>query len=67
MKDVQDMSDYEYRVYRSRLSGAARYRAEGHDWFAERVEKGLEDGCNAVRLGRFFQNLPDQGAEVAAG
>lgn len=60
--DVQDMTDYEYRVYQSRQFGARMYRAKGHEWFARRVEQGLEDRCNPVRLGRFFQNLPDSGA-----
>lgn len=59
MKDIQDMTDDEWRLYQARQFGARMYRAEGHDWFALRVEKGLEDQCNPVRLGKFFQNLPD--------
>jgi hypothetical protein len=57
--NIQDMSDLEYRVYQSRQFGARIYRAEGHEWFARRVEEGFEDDCNPVRLGRFFRNLPD--------
>lgn len=64
--DVQDMSDLEYRVYKSREFGARIYRSEGHERFARRVEQGLEDHCNPVRLGRFFQNLPDLGPRMAA-
>jgi hypothetical protein len=59
MKYVQDMTDLEYREYLSRRFGARVYRDAGHEWFARRVEEGLEDCCNPVRLGRFFQNLPD--------
>lgn len=61
MKDQQDMTDEEIRLDRSRQFGAQMYRFEGHEWFARRIEEGLEDHCNAVRLGRFFQNLPDAG------
>ena len=52
------MTDDEYRVHQSRQFGARMYRAEGFESFALRVEEGLEDDCNPVRLGRFFQNLP---------
>jgi hypothetical protein len=62
--DIQDMTDDEYRVHQSRQFGAALYRAEGFYWFAQRVEHGLEDHCNPVRLGRFFQNLPDTGPRI---
>ena len=64
MKDQQDMTDEEIRIDRSRQFGAGVYRSEGHEWFARRVAEGLEDNCNPVRLGRFFQNLPDSGASV---
>lgn len=64
--DIQDMSDDEYRVHRSRQIGAAMYRAEGHEWFAQRVDLGLEDHCSPVRMARFFQNLPDTGVRAAA-
>ena len=57
--DIQDMSDEQYREYQSRQYGARIYRAEGFEWFARRVEQGLEDRCGPVRLGRFFKNLPD--------
>ena len=57
--DLQEMTDHDHRVLRSRQFGASMYRAEGHDWFACRVEEGLEDSCNPVRLERFFQDLPD--------
>jgi hypothetical protein len=60
--DIQEMSDHEYQVHKSRQFGATMYRAEGHDEFALRVELGLEDHCNPVRLGRFIHNLPDTGA-----
>jgi hypothetical protein len=60
--EIQGMSDLEFREYKARQFGAAMYRAHGHDAFARRVEQGLEDRCNPVRLGRFFQNLPDTGA-----
>jgi len=59
VKDVQDVTDVEYREYLSRQFAARIYRREGHEWFARRVEAGLEDQCNPVRLGRFFQNLAD--------
>lgn len=59
--DIQDMSDLEYQVFKSRELGAAMYRAAGFEWFARRVEQGLEDHCNPVRLGRFIHNLPDTG------
>ena len=59
--DIPDMTDLEIRVDRSRRYGARVYREEGHGWFAQRVEQGLEDHCNPVRLGRFFQDLPDTG------
>lgn len=62
MVNVQDMSDFEYSEYQSRQFAARMYRAEGHEWFARRVERGLEDQCNPVRLGRFFHNLPDTGS-----
>ena len=64
--DIQDMTDHEYRVHLSRQFGARMYRDKGHEWFASRVEAGLEDHCNPVRLGRFFQNLPDTSALLAA-
>lgn len=64
--DIQDMTDDQYQVYQSRQFAARIYRTEGHDWFARRVEGGFEDHCNPVRLGRFFQNLNDSGARVAA-
>ena len=66
MKNVQDMTDEEWRLHQARQFGAKMYREEGHERFASRVEKGLEDQCNPVRLGRFFQNLPDTGAGAAA-
>jgi len=59
MTDIQDMTDEEWRTHQARQFGAEMYRAEGFDWFARRVERGLEDSCNPVRLGRFFHNLPD--------
>lgn len=64
MKDVQDMSDDEWLLLKSRQFGARMYRAEGHEWFARRIEDGLEDHCNPVRLGRFFQDLPDTGPRI---
>ena len=64
--DIQDMTDEEFCVDRSRQFGARIYREAGHEWFALRIEEGLEDHCNPVRLGRFFHNLPDLGAGVAA-
>ena len=64
--DVQEMSDCEYRVHLSRKFGARMYRDEGHEMFARLVEAGLEDHCNPVRLGRFFQNLPDSIAPATA-
>lgn len=66
MKDVQDMTDDEYRVHLSRQRGAGVYRSEGYEEFARRVEQGLEDHCNPVRMARFFLNLPDTGVRVAA-
>jgi hypothetical protein len=60
--DLQDMTEHEYRVHQSRQFGARIYRDEGHEAFARRVEAGLEDRANPVRLGRFFQNLPDSDA-----
>jgi hypothetical protein len=65
VNDQQDMTDVEIRVERSRAFGATAYRAEGHESFAQRIEQGLEDNCNAVRLGRFYQNLPDTGPRTA--
>jgi hypothetical protein len=62
--DIRDMSDHQYQVYLSRQFGARMYRDEGHEGFARRVEAGFEDSSNPVRLGRFFQNLPDFAAEV---
>jgi hypothetical protein len=59
MKDIQDMTDVEYRELKARQFAARMYRAEGYPEFAGRVEGGFEDNCNAVRLGRFFENLPD--------
>lgn len=59
MKDIQDMTDEECRLQEARQFGARIYRGEGYNCFARRVEAGLEDQCNPVRLGRFFQNLPD--------
>jgi hypothetical protein len=63
---VQDMSDRDYQLYQSRQFGARIYRAEGHERFARRVEQGLEDHCNPVRLGMFFHNLPDPGPRMLA-
>lgn len=65
MRDVGDMTDFEYREYLSRQFAARMYRHEGHEWFARRVEAGLEDQCNPVRLGRFFQNLANTEVEAA--
>lgn len=64
--DIQDMGDEQSREYQSRQFAARMYRAEGYAWFAQRIEDGLEDHCNPVRLGRFFQNLPDTSARPAA-
>lgn len=68
MKDVQDMTDEEYYLYRAREWAAGRYRAVGHKDFADRVERGLEDQCSQVRLGRFFFDdlLPHDKAFIVA-
>jgi hypothetical protein len=59
VKDIHDMTDEQWRLHQARHFAAGMYRTEGHEWFARRVEAGLEDTCNPVRLGKFFQNLPD--------
>jgi hypothetical protein len=66
VKDIHDMTDEEWRVHQARQFGAGMYRAEGYAEFAQRVEEGLEDQCNPVRLGRFYQNLSDIGPGATA-
>ncbi len=45
MADIQEMTDEEIFVHRARATAAFVYRAEGYDWFARRIELGLEDEC----------------------
>ena len=54
MMDVQSMTDDAFCLYQARQWAAARYRSNGHNTFADRVEIGLEDQSSQVRLGRFF-------------
>jgi hypothetical protein len=54
MKDRQDMTEEEHRLQDAREWAARRYRAEGFDDFAKRVERGEVDECSQVRLGKFF-------------
>ena len=59
MKDVQDMTEEEYVLYKAREWASGRYRAAGFSDFASRVERGLEDRCSQVRIGRFFFDSPE--------
>jgi hypothetical protein len=51
---VLNLTDDAFCLDRARDWAARRYRAAGYQDFAKRVEKGLEDDCSQVRLGRFF-------------
>ena len=48
------MTEKEIQLCRARNRAASMYRAEGHDWFADRVELGLEDQCNPMRIAQFY-------------
>jgi hypothetical protein len=62
------MTDAEYCLYKARLFAARRYRTEGYDAFATRIEAGLEDSCSLVRVGLFFNepHTPPEEAFVVA-
>ena len=53
MKDVQDMTDEEYRLYRARQMAVGAYRAEGFGAFADEVERG-----DTTRLHRLLAEDP---------
>jgi len=52
--DQQDMSDEEFKLYRLRECAARIYRAEGFPDYALRVERGIADHCQGMRIARFF-------------
>jgi hypothetical protein len=54
MNDVQDMTDDEILLDRARQGAARRYRIEGFNEFADRVERGEVDDCQEMRVVRFF-------------
>jgi hypothetical protein len=56
--DIQDMTDEAYSLYRERQWAVSRYRSEGYNDFADRVELGLEDECSQMRLAHFFLAAP---------
>ena len=54
MKDVQDMTEDEYRLYKVRRVAAGIFLRFGHSEYAEQVERGELDECMEMRLGAFF-------------
>jgi hypothetical protein len=63
MRNSMDMTDDEFLLHQARQCAARAYRSEGFAEFAEQVELGLEDGCNQVRLARFFIDPPEPHTE----
>lgn len=49
-----DMTDDEFDLYKARQWAARKYRAEGFNDFANRVERGELDDCQEMRVVRFF-------------
>jgi hypothetical protein len=58
VKDVQDMTEEEYRLYKVRRAAAGIFRRFGYAQYAEQVERGQLDGCMEMRLGAFFVDPP---------
>jgi hypothetical protein len=59
VKDVQDMTDEEYRLYKLRRFAASMFRGAGLDAFSEQVERGELDNCKEMLVAAFFIDQPE--------
>jgi len=53
-ENCQDWSAEEWLAAKARPKAAAVYRSHGHNEFADRIERKLEDDCQIMRVMKLF-------------